>query len=114
MSPRDPLDDLLDRWQPAANRVPDLRGRVRREITAIREPERGSWWSRLDAAFARPSFAVTFVAACVLFGLFLAEARVARLHAEYGAEVARSYIQLIDPLIDSVAAQPAAPTKAVQ
>jgi hypothetical protein len=39
------------------------------------------------------------VAACVLFGLFVAEVRVARQHALYGAQIARSYVQLIDPLL---------------
>lgn len=111
MSPRDPLDDMLDRWQPAADRVPDLRGRVRREIAAARGIESNSFRSRIDAVFGRPSFAITFVAACVLLGLFLAEARVSRLHAEYGAQIARSYVQLIDPLLDSANAS-ATPTKA--
>ncbi len=54
---------------------------------------------RLDAAFARPSFASAFVAACVLLGLFLAEARLTRIHAAQGAQLARSYLQLIDPLL---------------
>ena len=104
MSHRDPLDDLLDRWQPPANLVPDLQPEIRREIAALRATRRGSWLSRLETAFTRPSFAIAFVAACVLLGLFLAEARVSRLHATYGAEIARSYVQLIDPLLDTSSA----------
>ena len=97
---RDPLDELLDRWRLPAEAVPDLQPKVRREIAA-RRPERNSWLTRLETAFARPSFAVTFVAACILLGLFLAEVRVSRLHAAYGAQIARSYVQLIDPLYTS-------------
>lgn len=100
---------MLDRWQPPAHVVPDLRHSVRHAISCSNPPETQSWRSRLEAVFARPSFAITFVAACVLLGLFLAEARVSRLHAAYGAQVARTYVQLIDPLIDTVhGATPAA------
>jgi hypothetical protein len=99
MSPHDPLDDLLDRWQPPANAVPDLRAEIRHQIAVATLTERSGWLSRLEDVFARPSFAVAFVAACVLLGLFLAEARVSRLHAAYGAQIARSYVQLIDPLV---------------
>lgn len=101
MSPRDPLDDLLDRWPLPVKNIPDLRPAIRREVAQLRAADRGSWWTRLDLAFSRPSFAVTFVVACILLGLFLAEARVARLHAEYGAQIARSYVQMIDPLLSS-------------
>lgn len=98
---RDPLDDLLDRWQPARDQIPDLRGEIRREIARQRQDERTTWWSKLEQAFARPSLAITFVAACVLLGLFLAEARVSRQHEMYGTQVARSYVQLIDPLLSA-------------
>ena len=98
MSPQDPLDDLLNRWQPPADQIPDLRAEVRRELTRVRTEDSG-WFSRMEQIFARPSFAVTFVAACVLLGLFLAEARVSRQHQLYGAQIARSYVQLIDPLV---------------
>jgi len=99
MSSRDPLDDLLDKWQPSSP-PPDLRAEIRREIIRTRHhAESMSWFTRLELAFSRPSFAATFVAACVLFGLFLAEVRVTRQHALYGAQIARSYVQLIDPLL---------------
>lgn len=102
MSSRDPLDDLLDHWRLPATAAPDLEARIRREIVAAgRQVEKNTWLTRLGTAFARPSFAFTFVAACILLGLFLAEVRVARLHAAYGAQIARSYVQLIDPLYGS-------------
>lgn len=103
MTPRDPLDDLLDRWHPAPDRIPDVRAEVRREIVRCRAQEQAGWWARLEQTFARPSFAITFVAACVLLGLFLAEARVSKQHAMYGAQIARSYVQLIDPLLTAEA-----------
>jgi hypothetical protein len=40
-----------------------------------------------------------FVASCALLGLFLAEVRVNRLQRERSSQLARSYLQLIDPLL---------------
>jgi hypothetical protein len=48
---------------------------------------------------SRPPFAALFVASCALLGLFLAEVRVNRQQRERSAEIARSYVQLIDPLL---------------
>lgn len=111
MSSRDPLDDLLDRWQPSAP-PPDLRAEIRRELSRTQQhAEATSWFGRLELAFSRPSFAATFVAACVLFGLFLAEVRVSRQHALYGAQIARSYVQLIDPLLAAQTQPPALEVK---
>jgi hypothetical protein len=42
-----------------------------------------------------------FVASCALLGLFLAEVRVNRQQRERSTQLARSYVQLIDPLIRS-------------
>jgi hypothetical protein len=95
----DPLDDLLDR----ANRAPEppagLAIAVRRELAARRAAATPGWTERLEAAFARPSFATAFVVACILLGLFLAEARLSRLHAAHSAQLARNYLQLVDPLL---------------
>jgi hypothetical protein len=99
MTPRDPLDDLLDQWHPTTSPSRDLTARIHREIAANQSGATEWWGRRLAIAFARPSFAVAFVAACVLLGLFLAESRISKLHAAYGAQVARNYVQLIDPLI---------------
>ena len=62
----------------------------------------------MEAAFARPSFVVAFIAACMLLGLFLAEVRLSRLHAERGVQIAQSYLRLIDPLMDATAVKVAA------
>lgn len=99
MTPRDPLDELFAHWRAPAGPRADLRAKIRHEITISAGSENNHWLGRLEAAFARPSFAITFVAACVLLGLFLAESRISRLHAAYGAQVARNYVQLIDPLL---------------
>ena len=40
-----------------------------------------------------------FVTSCALLGLFLAEVRVNRQQREQSAQLARSYLQLIDPLL---------------
>lgn len=59
------------------------------------------WWGRVEAVFAQPAFAAVFVTACVLLGLFLAELRLSRLQADRNTQLARSYVQLIDPLLES-------------
>jgi hypothetical protein len=99
MTPRDPLDELLERY-PAPPEIPrDLTAQFRARISAESPSRVAGWMSRTEAAFARPSFAVAFVIASVLLGLFLAENRLSRLHAVHGAQIARSYLQLIDPLL---------------
>lgn len=108
--PVDPLDELLNRCQPVPAPPPQLIAKVRRRLA-----ERGAtawpvWVERLDAVFARPSFAATFIAACLLLGLFLAETRISRLHETQGTQIARNYLRLIDPLSGSApVAMPANP-----
>ena len=98
--PRDPLDSLLDRWKDSPEPPPHLTTEVWRRIAVIdNRLERTGLLARIDAAFRRPSFAITFVAACMLLGLFVAEIRLARLHEERGAQIAQSYLRLIDPLM---------------
>lgn len=58
----------------------------------------------MDRAFARPSFAAAFVIACVLLGLFLAEARLSRLQVERNTDLAKRYLRLIDPLLSETTA----------
>lgn len=103
----DPLDRLLRRYgDPPA--VPEgLEGRVRRRLAEGRARPPG-WFARVDAVFARPSFAAAFVAACVLLGLFTAEIRVSRAQMRQTAQLERSYLELVDPLLKAgVIAQPA-------
>jgi len=100
-SSNDPLDELLERFRAVPEPPPQIPARVARLIAESHPLAPPTWMERLDAACARPSFASAFVAACVLLGLFLAEARLTRIHAEQGAQMARSYLQLIDPLLDA-------------
>jgi hypothetical protein len=108
--PREPLDPLLDQWgreTPSAPRplAPEVWRRIAEGEKAAAAT---GWLGQLNAVFGRASFATAFVAACVLLGLFLAEARSSRLQAEHGAQLAQSYLQLIDPLL-AKPARPAAP-----
>lgn len=100
--PPDPLDPLLDQW---ARQTPPSPGplapEVWRRIARAEEPAKRSLWEMIHGAFARPSFAAAFVAACVLLGLFLAEARRSRLQSEYNRELMQSYLRLIDPLLEA-------------
>jgi hypothetical protein len=56
-------------------------------------------WRSWESWFNRPVFAIGFVAACMLLGLFLAEIRVSHVQRERSAQLARSYLKLIDPLV---------------
>jgi len=97
-SPVDPLDELLNRCRPAPEPPPQLAAKIRRRLAGRRGAPLLTWMAQLDAVFARPSFAATFITACMLLGLFLAETRVSRLHAAQSAQIARSYLRMIDPL----------------
>jgi hypothetical protein len=101
--PSDPLDPLLERWRDAAPPLPEhLTAEVWRRIAAAETPEpRLSLFARIEAVFARPSFAVAFVAACTLLGLFLAEVRLSRLQTAHNTQLVQSYLKLIDPLLET-------------
>lgn len=106
----DPLDPILDRWSETPAASPRLTSEVWRRIAVAEEaghPARG-FWASVDTWFARPPFAAMFVASCALLGLFLAELRVNHQQRERGAQLARSYLQLIDPLLkeNTIAHQP--------
>jgi hypothetical protein len=108
-SPSDPLDNLLDSWQDSPEPPQHLTTEVWRRIAVVdSRVEQPGLFARIEAAFARPSFAIAFVAACMLLGLFLAEVRLARIHEERGAQIAQSYLRLIDPLMDKSAIKVAA------
>lgn len=100
-SPQDPIDPLLERWRDAPPPPPTtIEAEVWRRIAeADGLTARPTLFARMEAAFARPSFSVAFVAACMLLGLFLAEVRLTRLQAERNAQLAQSYRHLIDPLL---------------
>jgi hypothetical protein len=102
--PPDPLDQLLDSWSEA----PEPPSRLSAEVWhRIARAETGpNWRAAVEAWFARPPFALLFIACCALLGLFLAELRVNRLESERSAQLARSYLLLIDPLLAEKAAPP--------
>jgi hypothetical protein len=99
--PPDPLDPLLDRWSDPPEPSPRLSVDVWQRV-ALAEGAPGAaagWRAVIEAWFARPSFTVMFVASCALLGLFLAEIRVNHHQRERSEQLARSYLQLIDPLL---------------
>lgn len=99
--PTDPLDPLLSSWSKTPDPSQRLSADVWRKI-ALTESEAGEstgWWPQIESWFSRPSFAVMFVAICALTGLFCAELRVNNLQRERSAQLARSYLLLIDPLL---------------
>jgi len=104
--PPDPLDRLLERWDEPGRESPDLSPEVWRRINQDARKPRGvtAWWAEIDAWLTRPPFAALFVACCALLGLFLAEVRVNHQQREQSALLARSYLQLIDPLLKADAA----------
>ena len=102
-TPPDPLDSLLDRWSQTPDPGPRLSANVWQRI-ALGERESygpGTWWGVVEGWFARPAFAIGFVAGCALIGLFMAEIRVSHLQRERSAQLARSYLLLIDPLLNT-------------
>ena len=102
MSP-DPLDPLLDHWSEIPEPSARLSSEVWRRIALAEEnahpaTTRGAW-AAVESWFSRPPFAAMFVASCALLGLFLAEVRVNHQQRERSTQLARSYLQLIDPLL---------------
>ncbi len=107
----DPLDHLLDQWAQVPEPPPGLAPEVWRRIATMeRRAETPGWRARIELAFSRPSFAATFVLACVLLGLFLAEVRVSRLQTERSEQLAQSYLRLVDPLISQAAPSEPSPS----
>ena len=103
MNPPDPLDPLLDHWSETPEASPRLASEVWRRIALADEAEiaRAAGWRGAGSWFSRPPFAIMFVASCALLGLFLAELRLNHVQRERNAQLARSYLQLIDPLLKS-------------
>lgn len=103
--PPDPLDPLLDRWSDVPDPSPRLAATVWQRIaTGQEQPGHATgWWLTLQDWFGRPAFATGFVVGCALVGLFMAELRVSHLQRERSAQLARSYLSLIDPLLNAPA-----------
>jgi|SRR5690348_13299014 hypothetical protein len=102
MSPRDPLDPLLDHWSETPAPSPGLASEVWRRIAQSEQDAalaKTGFWAGIESWFSRPPFAAMFVASCALLGLFLAELRLNHEQRERNTQLARSYLQLIDPLL---------------
>jgi hypothetical protein len=107
-NPSDPLDPLLDRWKDPSQSRPEFAREVWRRIELAEKSRPRGLWDEIDGWLSRPPFAALFVTSCALLGLFLAEVRVNQEQREHSALLARSYLQLIDPLLraDAVAKLP--------
>ena len=100
-TPPEPHDPLLNRWSDPPEPPPRLAADVWHRI-ALAESGVGSApaaRAAIEGWFARPPFALLFVTCCALLGLFLAEVRVNHLENERSAQLAHSYLRLIDPLL---------------
>jgi hypothetical protein len=99
--PPDPLDPLLDHWTKVPEPSNRMASEVWRRIALAEEKSHHATagWGIINAWFSRVPFAVMFIASCALLGLFLAEVRVNRQQRERSTMLARSYLQLIDPLL---------------
>jgi hypothetical protein len=98
-NPPDPLDPLLNRWTAPSEPAPNLAPEIWRRIALTESSRREGFWSEIDAWLSRPPFAAMFVASCALLGLYLAEVRVNQQQRAHSTQLARSYLQLIDPLM---------------
>ena|SRR5579859_7856163 len=100
----DPLDPLLDRWAEPAS-PPPLASEVWRRIAVAETPVKPAGLAaRIESWFASPPFATAFVVSCVLLGVFLAELRLLQQQRQSHAQLARNYLQLIDPLLQEQSA----------
>lgn len=100
------MGPLLDRWSVTPPPPPNLTARVWQQIATAEagsRDERG-FWATVAHWLERPVFAFGFVAACALLGVVLAELHIGQIQRERNAQLARSYLQLIDPL--SVSSEP--------
>lgn len=99
--PTDPLETLLNSWKDTPDPSSRLSAEVWRKIalSESEQTETEGWWPRIEGWFSRPSFAVMFIAICAVSGLFFAELRVSSIQRERSAQLARSYLLLIDPLL---------------
>jgi len=100
-TPHDPLDPLLDRWSQVPEPPDRLAANVWQQIATQKDAAPQGWRNLFEIWFGRPFFAVGFVAACAVAGLLVAEIRVSHLQRERSAQLARSYLLLIDPLLNA-------------
>lgn len=98
--PPDPLDALLNR-RGAAPPPENIERTVWRRIALLESAEPPRVGARLDAWFGRWPFAALFLVSCALVGLFLAEIRVNQRERARSEQLARSYLVLINPLLQA-------------
>lgn len=99
---KDPLNDLLDKAVSPPSRI-DVMPEVWRRISTS---ENLNGESRLSGPFGTwfthwPSAAL-FVVSCALAGILLAEVRASHYERDRNTHLARSYLQLIDPLLREI------------
>lgn len=100
MPPKDPLDDLLDRWNRSPPDAPGLQREVWRRIAAAEvAPGRSGLPVRLGDFFRRSAYPLVCFAACALAVLAFVEWREVRLQRDVNAELAHQYLRVIDPLL---------------
>lgn len=102
----DPLDKLLDEWSETPEPSPRLTATVWQRIATVDRAPAAGFWETVHAWFDRPAFAAGFVVACALAGVLAAELHISHRQREQSAQLARSYLSLIDPLLDRAAEKP--------
>lgn len=101
----DPLDELLARRQdtPPLN---DLHQDVWRRISLTTETaEETGILPFINGWFSRWSFAALFIISCALIGGLWAEIQASRVERRHNVQVVRSYLELIDPLLQEISTQ---------
>jgi hypothetical protein len=100
MPPKDPLDDLLDRWTPAHPDTSGLQRDIWRRIAGAQiAAAHPGFIAQLGAWFRRRAFSFLFVTACALAVLAFVEWHEVRLQRQVNAELARQYLRVIDPAL---------------
>ena len=97
-APQHSLDALLDAWDVQLKPTHSLSVEVWRRI-ALSESKKPTLWEQINVWLSRPSLAVLFVTSCAVVGLLFAEIRVHNQQHDQNIALARSYLQLIDPLL---------------
>lgn len=98
----DPLEQLL-KLSESTPPSPDITTEVWRRISRSDvNDETPSLGNIVHGWFGKWPFAALFVATCILTGLLLAEFRLNQLEDERQAQLARSYLTLIDPLLQEM------------
>jgi len=104
--PPDFLERLLERRRHEPPPL-DLRRDVwwRISVAENRAPA-GGLRATIDGWFAQWPFAALFVTTCILVGLLCAEVRQNGIDRERNVQLARSYLVLINPLLQEAATPP--------